>query len=412
MLNDKGFNRPTYDEILTEQMARAKALFGDDIETSELTALGKFIRLNVYEFGELYELLEYVYYARFPNTATGISLDRLCLFAGLTRNPATSSIHKVKIYGESNSVIEAGNFTISTLSGITFYLLNSVTLTETSLTKDLVINDRVIQKANTTIGVAEALFECVDVGEIGNVKVGAITNIVTPDNYVKAIKHIGIDTVGTEIETDVSLRNRFKLTITGIGSGTIDSIYGAIWRVEGVAGCYIIENDTAETVDNRPSKSFECYVLGGSDDDVANAIFSKIPIGIETVTTVTEENQRSITIEDSGGTEHTINFSRTIEKPIYFKLNINVNTHFEETGIDDIKNNIIQHLAKLTNGDNVIYSSLFSDVHTVEGVVSVTIQISDDNEMWQTADISVAGSEVARTDTDKITVTRGDYVDN
>lgn len=97
VLSNIGFKRPTYAEILDAQIARAKTLFGDDIETSELTILGKYIRLNVYDIAKLYEELENVYYARFPMTATGESLDRLCVFAGITRNPATASQHILKI---------------------------------------------------------------------------------------------------------------------------------------------------------------------------------------------------------------------------------------------------------------------------------------------------------------------------
>ena len=58
VLSNIGFKRPTYAEILDAQIARAKTLFGDDIETSELTILGKYIRLNVYDIAKLYEELE------------------------------------------------------------------------------------------------------------------------------------------------------------------------------------------------------------------------------------------------------------------------------------------------------------------------------------------------------------------
>ena len=41
VLSNIGFKRPTYAEILDAQIARAKTLFGDDIETSELTIPGQ-----------------------------------------------------------------------------------------------------------------------------------------------------------------------------------------------------------------------------------------------------------------------------------------------------------------------------------------------------------------------------------
>ena len=83
-LDEKGFLRPTYDELLKGRIEQAQKLFGEDIDTSETTALGKFIRLSVYDLAKAWESLEVCYYARFPNTATGASLDRLCPFAGIS----------------------------------------------------------------------------------------------------------------------------------------------------------------------------------------------------------------------------------------------------------------------------------------------------------------------------------------
>ena len=66
VLTDKGFQRPTYDDPLTRQENRAKTLFGEDIDTSSQSILGKYIRLNVEDAAECYELLEEIYYAIFP----------------------------------------------------------------------------------------------------------------------------------------------------------------------------------------------------------------------------------------------------------------------------------------------------------------------------------------------------------
>ena len=86
VLTEKGFKRPTYDDLLATQITRAKELFGEDIDTSGQSVLGKFLRINVADLAECYELLEDIYYARFPGSARGQSLDRLCTFAGVVRD--------------------------------------------------------------------------------------------------------------------------------------------------------------------------------------------------------------------------------------------------------------------------------------------------------------------------------------
>lgn len=91
VLTDTGFKRPTFADLLPGQINRAKQLWGEDIDTSEQSALGKYIRINVHDLAECYELLEDIYYARFPGSARGQSLDRLCTFAGVVRDPATAA---------------------------------------------------------------------------------------------------------------------------------------------------------------------------------------------------------------------------------------------------------------------------------------------------------------------------------
>ena len=78
-LDNNGYQRPTYDDIVKAKILKAQELFGADIDTDEKTAFGKFIRIGAYDLAKAYEDIENVYYARFPNTATGDSLDRLCL---------------------------------------------------------------------------------------------------------------------------------------------------------------------------------------------------------------------------------------------------------------------------------------------------------------------------------------------
>ena len=53
-LTEHGFERPSYNEILEAQINRAKTLFGETIDTGELTALGKYIRINVADIDNLY----------------------------------------------------------------------------------------------------------------------------------------------------------------------------------------------------------------------------------------------------------------------------------------------------------------------------------------------------------------------
>ena len=46
VLTEKGFIRPDFHVLLERQVGRAKQLFGEDIDTSSNSVLGKFLRIN------------------------------------------------------------------------------------------------------------------------------------------------------------------------------------------------------------------------------------------------------------------------------------------------------------------------------------------------------------------------------
>ena len=57
-INEKGYLRPTYDEILEDRIALAQELWGQEIDTSDASTLGKFIRLSVQDLADAYEVQE------------------------------------------------------------------------------------------------------------------------------------------------------------------------------------------------------------------------------------------------------------------------------------------------------------------------------------------------------------------
>lgn len=380
-LTELGFERPTFDDLLDAQIERAKKLFGEDIDTNDNTPLGKYIRLNVVDLADVYEILEKIYYARFPNTATGVSLDRLCPFVGISRNPATYAQHKIRFFGVAGEYVPAA-FELSTSDGsVLFHTYQSYLIGED--------------------GTVDGLAECETAGIIGNVIIGKIDTIVNPDANVESIEHLGVEVYGEEIETDTALRERFHATISGTGAATATAIRGAILRVPLVDGVTVVENKTEETVDGIPAHSFKCYVLSPESQDqlVAEAIFNKKPLGIKSVGDVDVE------IIDSSGVAHVISFSRTIEKPIYIKLTIATNQYFETDGVEQIKSYIAQYINSLKNDEDIYLSSIYGYVYKVAGVVNVpSLSMSTDGNSYNTSNIDISIGEVARIDTANIEV--------
>ena len=354
-LTASGFVRLTYDDILNKKIQRAKELFGENIDTSDLTPLGKFIRINAYDQAQAEEEIEAVYYSRFPNTATGQSLDRLLPFGGLTRNHATFAAYNVEVRGAAGYEINAG-FLVATDTEIQFYSVHNA-----------VIGDD---------GKCIITVECTEAGSIGNVNANAIVKAVNPDVNISAVNGVERLSVGMDRESDVALRKRLKSALSGQGSGNTNAIRAALLKIPTVQFAAVIENETDETDDDgRPPHSFECYVLGGDEysHDIAQAIFEKRPVGIRTTGSV------SVAITDLSGNERIVKYTPAPHTNITVRAKVKTNTSFPSDGVAQITTAVSDYINGLGIGAPLVLTTLYRCIYGVVGVTDVpTLELSTD----------------------------------
>lgn len=377
-ITDKGFVRPSYDEILQAQINRAKVLLGDDIDTSEESVLGKFIRINVFDLNICYETLEDLYYSSFPNTARGQSLDRLGPFAAVSRNQATQARIEVKIKGTVGESVPSA------------FLLKS------DKTSFYVVNDYTIDSNGEVVAIAN----CVDDGVIGNISNGERLDIQNPRMGIDSVEFIRIVQNGEELESDKDFRIRFANSLAGAGSSTESAIKGAIYRVPLVDGVSVIDNNS-DTASSIPPHSFACYVLAPESqyDEIAKAIFDKKPLGIQCIGDIER------TVYDAWGKPHTVKFFATSKADLKISIQIKTNQYFESSGISQIKDNIANFINNLANGSDVYYTSVFGYIHNVTGVVSVVdLKICKIGQTPGNGDIAIGEQEIARIDVSNIRV--------
>lgn len=377
-ITDKGFVRPSYDEILQAQINRAKVLLGDDIDTSEESVLGKFIRINVFDLNICYETLEDLYYSSFPNTARGQSLDRLGPFAAVSRNQATQSRIEVKIKGTVGESVPSA------------FLLKS------DKTSFYIVNDYTIDSNGEVVAIAN----CVDDGVVGNISNGERLDIQNPRMGIDSVEFIRIVQNGEELESDKDFRIRFANSLAGAGSSTESAIKGAIYRVPLVDGVSVIDNNS-DTASSIPPHSFACYVLAPESqyDEIAKAIFDKKPLGIQCIGDIER------TVYDAWGKPHTVKFFATSKAELKISIQIKTNQYFESSGISQIKDNIANFINNLANGSDVYYTSVFGYIHNVTGVVSVVdLKICKIGQNPGNSDIAIGEQEIARIDVSNISV--------
>lgn len=391
-LSEKGFARPSFNDILNARIQLAKEAFGDNIATGEETVLGKHLRIGAYADAKLYETLEWVYYARFPGSADGVSLDRLCVFSGIQRNPATAARHRVTVTGTPGAVIPSG-----------FVVGIDTQDTETALVFKSVEDAEI-----GADGVGVLTVECAQKGLIGNVGEDEITAVINPGADVSAVTASELMIYGTEAESDTELRKRMGLSMEGMGRSNIDAIRAAILRVPTVISAGVVENDTNQTdAAGRPPHTFECFVYGGDTEEytqmVAEAIFSKKPPGIKPVST--SETPVSAEVYDEGGHAHAIVFSRTQMVSVKCKVQIKTDAKFEETGVSQIQANIVSGIDGLGVGADVVRSALYGCAHAVDGVVDVVhLLLSSDGSSYKEENVTVEDWQVAKATADDVIV--------
>lgn len=348
VITETGYHRPTFEEILYDLKLKAKELWGEDIDTSDQTPLGKILNIMAFYRAKDHESAEAIFYSRFPNSATGTSLDRLCPLSGVTRNVATPARYQVEITGENGTVIPVG-FLVSTESDIEYYNTMEATITG--------------GKATITV-------ECTEPGTMGNVVASDINEIVNPDAGVDSVVGTALVVEGTDEESDFDLRRRIEVANSGAGTGNTAAIRAALLKVPTVTSAYVHENDT-DTTDSigTPPHSIACYVSGGLDyaDEIGEAIFSTKAAGIPT------HGGEEVSVADDAGYLHTVRYNIMESVAVSVDISIKTKDSFAgEYGIAQIKENVMGYINSLSFGDDVVISALYGYIHSVAGVAKVT----------------------------------------
>jgi len=97
-----GFIIKPFQEILNDKAARAREVFGDDVDLRSTSALRKILDITSAEDQELWKRMEQFYYSNFISTASGDALDHLGDDVGVRRRFLTAKGKvKLKLSGEA-----------------------------------------------------------------------------------------------------------------------------------------------------------------------------------------------------------------------------------------------------------------------------------------------------------------------
>ncbi len=399
-MTESGFVGKTLVECENEIEAALRAAFGVHINTTESSVFGQLKSIFAEREALLWEALEDLYNAQYPDTSGGASLDHVLAITAVKRLAASySRCNGVTLTGTDGTVVPSGTlFSVEGAADVVFATESAVTISGTAAAVDCIAQQT---------------------GPI-SVAAGALTNIVTPISGLNSVTNPTAAIEGRNRETDAEARIRRSTNLVISNAGPTEAIRKAILALNEdttratITHCSVFENFELET-DSRgiPGKSIAVvvYQAGGvtdRDQEIADAIMlTSKPAGIK------PHGDVAVEVVSSDGQKRTCRFSRPVSVPVYLELDLSTTGDYPGNGDDLVKELVVKWGNSLGAGvDIVVYPALVAQLAGVGGIVDVTVRIGrtesptgDDNididdgsggtvemSLWSAENITVATS--------------------
>lgn len=387
MLDQNGFVKKAYSQIVDEMEAKAKELFGEDVNTKAYTPLGIILRIFAWFHSILWDVVEKVYNNSFPGTAEGVSLWRLGKLKGITPLVADYSHGEIRITGKPREVIAAG-LVVGTESNILFETTHDCTL--------------------DSLGVGTTEIYAQETGATGNVEPGTITVVVFSDADIYSVTNLASTEGGRDLETDAEFYERFQKYPERSGSSNTESIEAKLLETSGVRDAIVSQNTTMIEQNGLPPKCIAPFVFGGNDQDVAQAIFSVAGGGVEVF------GDTIVQVTDSKGNVHDIGFTRPSTLQVYVRVALTKGTNFPSDGLKIVQNQVLSYIGGTDDvgndypglglKQNVVHAKLVAIILNVQGVEDALVELSTDAVNYIQGNIVIDSNQVAKTTDNKVVV--------
>ncbi|WP_282803993.1 baseplate J/gp47 family protein [Secundilactobacillus kimchicus] len=398
-----GFTHESFDDIRAQVIDVAKQLISDDVGDDDTTLVGQTEGMIAYRDNILAMMIEADYYSRYALTAHGSTLDRIGADEYVFRKPAASAVVNLQVDGYVGGMVDGQAF-FSTEDGLLFQTYDDIDFDKQSQIDD---PDNPGKQIGLEDDNGEPLCRVVvqaiaeDAGIESNVGAGEITYNVDANENIFAITNPEAATGGQAEETDLSYAARIIASRIAGSPSTENGIQASIQNLPDVFQAKVTRNNTMQVNDDGdPAKTTHLYVIGGSDQEIANEYFRVLPLGQETVGAV------SVNVVNNAGETRVIKFDRAKTVPIFVEIAIDTTDDFDtDKGVNNIKNNLTAFLANFKMGQTVLFSQLFGEVWKVPGISNMTLKIGLSKDAMALSDIDIDSYNIAVLSNENIEVT-------
>lgn len=268
-----------------------------------------------------------------PDNATGFMQDAIGRIYFQNRQPGAPTVVTCLCGGSLGTEITAGVAQAIDTSGNIYICTGTATIDAT--------------------GFVTTTFANVKVGPIP-CPAGTLNRIYAGVTGWSSITNAADGVIGRNVETAADFEFRRQNSVASNAHGSLPSIYGAVFGVAGVLDAYAAENtgDNPITIGSTDftlvGHSFVVSVTGGTNADIANAIWTKKNEGSNM------NGNTTVTVEDTSGYSfpqptYPVTFLRPAPTAYNFIVNIVSSTALPTSIVQDVQNAITQQFNGVVN---------------------------------------------------------------
>ena len=438
----QGFVRQRLPEIrqeITETLIEMLTKAGIDgvIDTRPDSITGLLIDTFAEREADIQEAIEEAYLSKYPNTASGASLDQSVAYTGVLRLGELSSSVYAVAYGAIGSIVPSGfqarhkttqrifasdedvtigngfadvKIKVATVSNAATYTatIDNVGYSYTSdasasvheiiggLTAALLATGLNVSSDGAQVHIhaggrvqfdvsltsnlafnecgSSVLFKSIDFGA-QTIAASDVSEMVTQTIGITRIENLQAGTAGRSAENDSDLRARYQKGVFRLGAATLPSIEpNLIDLVPEITTLRVFENDSDELDEfDRLPHSIHVVADGGLDINVATAIFKVKGAGIDT------NGDIAVDVADGQGVKHSIRFDRPEKLYVWVKATLTLldeqEQEFPSGGQATVKSNLLAAGAGFRIGDDIVWQKLLGSVYKTSGIANVELKV-------------------------------------
>lgn len=283
--DNNGLQVATAEELFNLLVVAFQYIYGADANLDQSSPDGQCLNIFAQGGTDIRELLMQVYNSFDPDNCSGKVLDSRCAINNIFRKGGTFTTVPIDVTVDRTVTLDgldenyndpnATGYTIQDAAGNQFILVSTQTLQS---------------------GTTRVLFRAKEIGAVQT----TLNTITTPVTIVLGVVSVNnpVDaTEGVNEETDYQLKVRRRQSVSIGSSGYLNGLLATVLQLDGVTDAALYENYTGSTDANgTPAHCMWLVVEGGSDSDIADAIYRKKSYGCNmrgdisyTITTVSHQ---------------------------------------------------------------------------------------------------------------------------